>query len=110
MSVTPPIQSKTDGETRNVAVDFTAKLDSGELLTGTPTVTDASGDLTITNKAVNAEQLTINNKTVAVGKAVQFQVSGGSVGNNYPIVISVGTDSTPAQTLVEIVTIRVTAD
>jgi len=89
------------GATRLVAVDLTSELDSGVLLTGTPTVTESTGTLTLTNKAVSTAALEINDKTVAIGKAVQFLVDAASAsdGTTYTIAISVGTDSTPAETL-----------
>lgn len=103
------------GETRNFAVSFGDVVDSGELLTGTPTVAEeTTSDLTIANKAVNTAALTINGKSVAIGQAVQFKVSGqlatGTVRGdesiatgNYEIKITVSTDATPAQTLIKYV-------
>ena len=93
------------GETRNFAVSFVNILDSGESLTGTPTVAEeTTTDLTLSNKAVNTVALTINGKTVAVGKAVQFRASGFKVsGSPYIIKITVGTTASPAQTLVKYV-------
>lgn len=94
------------GETRNFATSFADELDSGESLTGTPTVEEqTTSDLTIENKAVNTVALTINGKTVAVGAAVQCKVSGqqaaGSAATgSYTIKITVGTDATPPQTLI----------
>jgi len=58
-------------EVRHVAVDMSEKLDAGETLTGTPTVTSGSNQ-TITNKALSTTELTINGETVAAGLAVQF--------------------------------------
>lgn len=99
------------GETRMVAVSFIGKLDSGELLTGTPTVTEVTTtDLTLDNKAVNTAALTIDGATVAVGQAIQFSVTGGTAGTTYQITCSCGTDATPAQTLVATVTLVVEAD
>lgn len=85
------------GETLPYSVDFQGKLDSGELLTGTPTVEEVStSDLTISNKVVSTSALVINGKTVAAGKAVQFTVSGFLVANSpYTIKITVNTDATP---------------
>lgn len=89
------------GETRNGAVDFTDILDSGELLTGTPTIAEiTTSDLTFANQAVNTAALTMFGVTVAVGKAVQFKVSGMLANVEYRIKITVATDATPAQTLV----------
>jgi hypothetical protein len=88
------------------SVSFVGALDSGELLTGTPTVTEVDTDdaavapatLTIENVAVNVAALTINNKSVAIGQAVQFKVSGQAAGNSYRLRIVVATTSSPAQT------------
>lgn len=90
------------GSTRNVAVSFVGKLDDPELLSDPPTVVElASADLTLGNKAVNTAALTISGESVAIGQAVQFSVSGHLLATgSYTIKITVGTDSTPAQTLV----------
>lgn len=99
------------GEIRNVAVSFADVLDSGELLTGTPTVVEVTTtDLTLSSKAVNTAALTINGESVAIGKAVQFRVSGQLVANSpYTIKITVSTDASPAQTLVKYVTFEAAA-
>lgn len=99
MSTAPQIGIAIAGETRNVAISFASLLDSGELLTGTPTVTEDVGDLTITSKQVNTVALTINGATVAIGKAVQFSITGQVAGTTYTITAQCGTDATPAQTL-----------
>lgn len=93
------------------SVDFTDVLESGEKLTGTPTVIEVtSTDLMIANKSVNTAILIINNKTVAIGKAIQFKVSGHLVSHTpYTIKITCGTDSSPAQTKVRYVIFNVEA-
>ena len=97
----------TDAETRAVKVSFASDLDSGELLTGTPTITEiTTTDLTLANKAVSTAALTILGKTVATGAAVQFTVTGGTAGSVYDVKINVGTDATPAQTLEAVVEIE----
>lgn len=89
------------GSVRNVAVSFAGLLDSGELLTGTPTITEVStSDLTITNKVISTAILTINDISVPIAEAVQFSFSGQLVDVKYTIKISIGTDATPAQTLI----------
>lgn len=95
------------GATRLGACSFVGQLDSGELLTGTPTVAEeTTSDLTLANKAVNTAELTLNQATVAIGQAVQFSVSGQLRANSpYTITITVGTDASPAQTLVGKVTL-----
>ena len=94
------------GETNNFAVSFVGVLDSGELLSGTPTVAEqTTSDLTISNEAVNTSALTINDRSVAIGKAVQFSVSGQTTANSpYTLKITVSTDSSPAQTKVKYIT------
>ncbi len=103
------IQSKTAAEVRVVAVSFQGKLDSGELLTGTPTIVEVTtSDLTLANKAVSTVALTIDGTSNAIGEAVQFSVTGGTAGVTYTINAQVGTDSTPAQTLEVNLTLIVT--
>ena len=99
MSQAEQIQSKTANEVRNLAVDFTDKLDSGEALTGTPTVTSSPSGLTIASVEANAGTLTILGTTVAIGRAVTCSVSGGSAGTRYTLTVQCGTDATVAQTL-----------
>lgn len=105
--VAPQIQQKTDAEVRNIAVSFDKKLDSGELLTGTPTIVDLAAVLTLGSKIVNTAEITVNGKTTAIGKAVQFNASGGVAGTTYRILITVTTDSSPAQTLEGVVRLKV---
>ncbi len=102
-------------EVRSVTLSFVDKLDNGELLTGTPVIEEvgASG-LTITNKVVNTAQLTLriggNDETVAIGKAVQFLVTGVTDGTVHKVKAVVSSDSTPAQTLIGVVRIEGIAD
>lgn len=111
LATAPQLPCKTAGETRNVAVSFQGKLDAGESLTGTPTVTEVTtSDLTITSPAVSTVALTINKKSVPAGEAVQFNVAGGTAGTEYTIKVSVGTDATPTQTLVVLLRLKVVAD
>lgn len=105
------VQSKAKSGARNAAVSFKGKLDSGELLTGTPTAVEmATSDLTISNVGVSTKALTINDSTVSIGEAVQFKVVGGIPGRIYRIRVTGPTDSTPAQSLVTIVRVKVIAD
>ncbi len=107
----PEIQSKAKSGVRNVAVSFAGKLDSGELLTGTPTITEiTTSDLTFSSVGVNSAALTINGRSVAISEAVQFKVTGGTADRTYRIRVSATSDSSPAQTLVVIVTLKVEAD
>ena len=114
MSLAPQRNTKTVLEVRNTAVSFSGKLDDGELLTGTPVVTeiDASSPqaLTFSNVAISTAIKTINDISTPIGEAVQFSVSGGVANAVYVIKIACGTDSTPAQTLYGSITLRVRAD
>lgn len=95
------------GDVEMVGIDYTDWLDSGELLTGTPTVAEVTTtDLTLSNKAVNSTAVTILGTSVAVGKAVQFKMSGQSAGKTYRVRVTVSTDATPARTAVRDVLIR----
>lgn len=97
------------GDVFNVAVSFAGQLDSGEVLTGTPTITEVtSTDLTISNKAVNSAAITVNGTSVAIGGAVQCKVLGQLLATReYTLKIVAVTDSTPAQTLNRYVKFRV---
>lgn len=99
MSQAEQIQTKTVAEVRNLAVDFSDKLDTGEELTGTPTVTATPAGLTIASQAVSVASLTILGTTVASGLAVTCSVSSGAAGKRYTLTVQCGTDATVAQTL-----------
>jgi hypothetical protein len=88
------------GNTDLHAVSLVGQLDSGELVASVDSVVEVTTtDLTISNKAVNTVELTINSKTVAIGQAVQFKVIDAVVsGSPYRLKITYTTDSTPAQT------------
>ena len=109
LSTAPQRPVAVVGETNNFSVSFAGRLDSGEVMTGTPTaVEQTSSDLTISNVAVNTAALTINDISVAIGNAVQFKVLGQLVANTpYTVKITAGTDSTPAQTKVGYVIFKV---
>lgn len=85
---------------RNGAVGFKEELDSGELLTGTPTVTVSPTGPTISNVAVSTAALTIDGESHAIGEAVQFKVLGVTARVTYTFTVTCGTDATPAQTLI----------
>jgi len=116
MSTAPEIQEKSVSEVRNVAVSFSGKLDSGELLTGTPVLSVISPsvspeDITLSNPIVNTAALTISGVSTPIGEAVQFKVTGGTVANSpYILGVSCGTDATPAQTLYGRVTLQLITD
>ncbi len=90
-----------EGDTDVGAINYTDFLDSGESLTGTPTVVEVTTtDLTLDNKAVNTASLTILNETATAGTAIQFSFTGQKVTNSpYQVRVTCGTDSTPARTV-----------
>ena len=110
MSNANEIRHKHASETRTISVDYTDKLDSGESLSGTPTITEVtSADLTISGAQLNSGALTINGVSVAANKAAQCQVAGGTSGTTYQVLIQVSTDaSSPgAQTFYDTIKIEV---
>ena len=91
------------GATRVVRINCTSDLDSGESLTGTPTVAEVtSSDLTLGSKSVNTATYTdaATGVLVAIGKGIIFTAAGGTAGTTYRVRITCGTDATPAETLV----------
>ena len=73
------VHSITTDETRNVSVDMSRLLDSGELLSGTPDV-QGSDALTITNVSRNATAIIVNGESVAANMAVQFTLQAPTQG------------------------------
>lgn len=96
----PQIHTKHPDSTQNASVSFDGLLEDGETLTGTPTVTATPSGLTIDNARVSTTELTIDGSIVAIGRAVQFRVAGGTSGTRYEIVVTSDTTSSPVQTLV----------
>jgi len=94
------------GDTELFSVDYTDWLDSGESLTGTPTVVEqTSSDLTIEDLASGANQatvstsaLTILGRSVSAGAALSFVVSGQQANTSYSVLLTATTDATPART------------
>ena len=104
------IRHKHASETRTISIDYTDKLDSGEALTGTPSVSEVTtSDLTITSPQLNSGELTINGSTVAAAKAVQCQVAAGTSGTTYQLLVQVSTDSSSpgAQTFYDTIKLEV---
>jgi len=105
--ILPGLRTVSSDAVEIVAVDESFELDSGETLTGTPTVTEVdTADLTITNRTLNSSTMTINGNTVAASCAVLFKISGQKAGTQYNIKYTVNTTSTPARTLAWIVRIQ----
>lgn len=110
------------GDVDEVAVDLSARLDSDEVLTGTPTVVEiddtgsavASSDLTISSVQVNTatytDELQVDpdgiEKTVAIGKAVIFMLStSGTSAASHLLLVTATSDKTPARVLKRVIEI-----
>ena len=78
------IKAQTPTASKLRGVPFDNVLASGESLTGTPSVTDPSGTLTIANVALD-------------GNTVQFRVTGGVVGTTYTLLCSCATDTSDTE-------------
>ena len=90
------------GETTNARYSLKGKLDSGELATGTPTITEeTTSDLTITNKAINSSTLTINDDTaVLAGQAAIWTTTGQLLATReYTLKITFTTDASQTRTI-----------
>lgn len=82
------------------SVSFSGILGSDETLVGSPTVEEVgTNDLTISNVSVSTTALTINDKTVPIGKAVRFYFYGALAGRIYQFTATASTTSSPAQVL-----------
>jgi hypothetical protein len=98
----PQIPQTAEGAEDLFSESFDVVLDSGELIASVTSVEEeTTSDLTIDNIAVSSAELTINNISVAIGRAIQFKVVGQLLATkNYTLKMIVVTDSTPAQTKV----------
>lgn len=100
MSEAPQIPCFVEGETRNGKASFASKLDAGELLTGTPTITEiGTTDLTFANVALSTAVQLINGIEVAAAAAVNWKVTGFIANKAYRLLITGNTTAVPAQTL-----------
>lgn len=96
---------KHSSETRNVGVSLSGCLESGETITGTPTVTAAPSGLTISGQSVNAAIVEIEGVNVPIGEAVLFAVAGGTDATKYTITVTAVTSE--GQTIVRKCVLRV---
>lgn len=82
-----PVVSAGDVDTG--AVNLTRWLDAGETISGTPTVAEqTTAHLTIGSVAANVAAIVVKGKTAAIGKAVQFSVSGQTAGTTYSLLVT----------------------
>lgn len=73
------IHEATTAETRNISVDMSALLDTGETINGVPDV-QCDSSITVTNQRYNSSAVTINDTSVAAGNAVQFTAQPSTSG------------------------------
>jgi len=110
----PELRTKKVSAKRTFIIVFTGELDTGELLTGAPVMSDclATSELVFTNVLVNTDVVVIQNGklTVPIGHAVMGQVDGGVSNRIYDMKATCSTDGTPAQNLVGSVKLRVIPD
>ena len=91
----PQVREVSTNEVRIISVDFKGKLDEGELLTGTPSVSEVTtSDLVISSVQVNTVELIINRRRCVIGEAVMFNVDASSAtpGQSYQVDIICSTD------------------
>lgn len=87
----PQIGSITADETRKLSVSFANRLESGETLTGTPTVTVSPTGPTLGSPSINASSLTINGRTNTAGQAIQFTITDCTSGQTYQLTVTAST-------------------
>ena len=103
------VRTKHPNEARNCAVSFDQILETGETLTGTPSVSFSPSGITVSDAKVSTAELVIDGDTVAVGRAIQFKASGGSAGVEYTgTVQTAGSTASPSQTPLVVVRLLVT--
>ena len=85
-------KTKKPGESIAFGFSLSELLDSGETLTGTPTVTPiAIGTADVDNLSIGSPSVNVaafdndEGKTVAVGEGVQVQISGGLAGEDFEL-------------------------
>lgn len=91
--------SKLASEVCGVAVSFVGKLRQGEVITGTPTVTAASGP-TFSTPVVNTGPIQILGETCPAGTAVTFTITGGTAAVDYLMTVTVTTSSGQTRALI----------
>lgn len=85
---------------------FSRHLNSGETLSTVSAVSTADAALTVENYVVNAAEFTFNGATVAIGHAVNFELEGGTKGNQK---VQIEVTTSDSRTLVGIARIKVYA-
>lgn len=106
----PEVHDLIAGMTRGARVDFTEHLEEGELLAGTPVVTELTNiGLTFSNLAISIAELTINGRKIPAGKALQLRITAPSVTKEVKarVKLEVDTDSTPTNNLLGVIILKI---
>lgn len=88
---------KRENEARIAWVNFTGKLNSGDTLTGVPTVvaSPSAGAPPVTLEGINAAAQVVNGVVVAIDKASSARLgAGGTVGSVYNYLFTQSTTDT----------------
>lgn len=96
------------GEVRNIGIDCKGVLDTGELLSGTPSVAEQdSSHLSISSEQVSTEAKTINGRSVPTGEAVLCRVDASGAVKNRSYRLKISCVTTAGQTIAGFVTLKV---
>lgn len=95
------------GEILTAGINFTSRLNSTEVLGGTPTVVSDSTLVVISSPTVNATTTTILGDGVAVGKAVLFTITVGSTVATHSCLVTASSTSGGGQTVIETGAVKV---
>ena len=87
------------GRNRNVAIDFNPQLRSGEVLSGTPTVTVSPSGPTIANAQKNSASIVIDGRTCAANTAVLFTIDDCTVDTDYTVTANCSNNASVADEL-----------
>lgn len=80
-----PIISEEDLDSG--AVNLSILLDASETISSATVVEQTTGHLTITSVGPNVAELVVKRKRAAIGKAVQFLVTGQQAGQSYDLLV-----------------------
>ncbi len=97
MAKAPQVNTKTVDEVRNCRVSFAGKLDTGEVITPsssvTVTIVAGTSALTISTIGVSTGALTVNGSSNTAGQVVTFIASAGVAYEEYKLRVSGPTDA-----------------
>ncbi len=85
------------GETQVGACDLSTLLTTGATITRVPTVSQVGGsDLTISSVQATTSAITVDRRTIPIGRAVTYQVAGMAANKRYTVeVVATSTDIVP---------------